>query len=401
LSLPLRWTSILPMDLKLATADLAFRDEVRRFLDTHLTNDLREAAALNTGTFCDFSALARWHKILFDRGWVAPAWPVEHGGPGWTNVRRYLFASECAIAGTPGHFSFGTLMCGPVLIRFGTNVQKQFHLPRILSGEHRWCQGYSEPGSGSDLASLQTRAIATGVTGSKIWTTFAHHANWIFCLVRTNTSVRPQEGITFLLIDLKSPGITVKPILNIAGDHEFNEVFFDNVRVPKENRVGNEGAGWAAAKYLLEFERGTDYAPRLWAQLRWTKHLARLCGADELSFATRLVTTEIDLLAFDMLERRVMSALSLGQTPGPASSMLKLRGSELVQQIDELALDALGTYAAPWQPRALKPGNNEEIVGPREGLVVSARYLYNRSVTIFGGTSEVQRNILARAALDL
>jgi acyl-CoA dehydrogenase len=393
------------MNLTLSASDIAFREEVRAFLAEHLTSELRAAALRNTGTFCDFQALERWHSILHEKGWVAPGWPPEHGGPGWNDVQRYVFAAECTAAGTPGHFSFGTLMCGPVLMRFGTENQKSYYLSRILSGEHRWCQGYSEPGAGSDLASLQTRAIADGgdyvVTGTKIWTTFAHHANQIFCLVRTNASGRPQAGISFLLIDMASPGISIKPIVNIAGDHEFNQVFFDDVRVPRENLVGNEGEGWEVAKCLLEFERGSAYAPRLWAQLAWAKHLGRAHGLEDAAFAVKVAEAETDLMALDMLERRVMSALSLGQAPGTQASMLKLLGSEIIQRVDELALEAIGIHAVPYELASLEPGANETAIGHQDALVTVARYLYDRSVTIFGGTSEIQRNILARGILGI
>jgi len=393
------------MDLRLGAADIAFRDEVRGFLAGKLTPELRAAAMRNTGTFCDFESLGRWHAILYEKGWVAPSWPPEYGGPGWSEVQRYIFAAECVAAATPGHFSFGTLMCGPVLMRYGNESQKAYYLPRILSGEHRWCQGYSEPGAGSDLASLKTRAIADGgdyiVTGTKIWTTFAHHANRIFCLVRTALSERPQQGISFLLIDMNSPGVDVKPIRNIAGDHEFNQVFFDNVRVPRENLVGREGEGWEVAKCLLEFERGTAYAPRLWGQLAWAKLMARSCASADSMLSVKLAEAESDLMALDMLEQRLMSALSEGSPPGPAASLLKLRGSEMIQRVDELALEAVGLHATPFDRSLLEPGANVRAAGDADALVTVARYLYDRSVTIYGGTSEIQRNILAREILKV
>lgn len=271
------------MNLEMNTADRAFQSEVRTFLATHLTPALRAAEARNTGTFCSVDAISEWHEILNRKGWVAPGWPTECGGPGWSAVQRYIFARECALAGAPRTFTFGIAMCGPVIMKYGTDKQKEHHLPRILSGEDRWCQGYSEPGAGSDLASLSTRAIADGdvyiVNGSKIWTTFAHHANKIFCLVRTDTTGKPQQGISFLLIDLDSPGVTIRPIRNIAGDHEFNEVFFENVRVPIVNLVGAENQGWEVAKYLLEFERGADYSPAIRASLEKLTRLSRNAGS--------------------------------------------------------------------------------------------------------------------------
>jgi acyl-CoA dehydrogenase len=378
------------MDLELGPADAAFRGEVRAFLDESLSEDLKAAVTASTGTFCDMSAMSRWHAILHAKGWVAPDWPSDFGGPGWTDTQRHIFASECALAGAPPTHTFGIRMCGPVLIRFGTPEQQLHYLPRILTGEHRWCQGYSEPGSGSDLASLKTAARSDGddyvVTGSKIWTTLAHQATHMFCLVRTDFEVRAQAGITFLLIDMSSPGISIRPIVNIAGDHEFNQVFFDEVRVPKINRVSEENAGWAVAKHLLEFERGGNYAAGLRARLAWVRRLAVDGLADDESFRGRLARAEIEVTAVEMQERRVISALSLGEAPGNAASLLKLQGSELTQRLDELAIEAVGPRMSTVDVQA---------------DVAMGRYLYDRSVTIFGGTSEIQRNIIARTVLAL
>jgi alkylation response protein AidB-like acyl-CoA dehydrogenase len=378
------------MDLELGPADAEFRGDVRAFLDENLSEDLKAAVTASTGTFCDLSAMSRWHAILHAKGWVAPDWPMEFGGPGWTDTQRHIFASECALAGAPPTHTFGIRMCGPVLIRFGTPEQQLHYLPRILAGEHRWCQGYSEPGSGSDLASLKTAARSDGddyiVAGSKIWTTLAHQATHMFCLVRTDFEVRAQAGITFLLIDMSSPGISIRPIVNIAGDHEFNQVFFDEVRVPKINRVGDENAGWAVAKHLLEFERGGNYAAGLRARLAWVRRLAVDGLADDESFRGRLARAEIEVTAVEMQERRVISALSLGEAPGNAASLLKLQGSELTQKLDELAIEAVGPRMSPVDA---------------EADVAMGRYLYDRSVTIFGGTSEIQRNIIARTVLAL
>ena len=378
------------MDLKLSPADLAFRDEVLAFLDDHLTPDLRAASAANTGTFCDLASTAKWHATLYRKGWVAPDWPVEHGGPGWTTTQRHIFASECAAAGAPATHSFGIRMCGPVIMRFGTAEQKALYLPKILSGEHRWCQGYSEPGSGSDLASLQTRAQSDGddyiVNGTKIWTTLAHQATHIFCLVRTDPAAKPQRGISFLLMERDTPGLTLRPIVNIAGDHEFNQLFFDDVRVPRSQRIGDENEGWTVAKYLLEFERGGNYAAGLWARLKWVRDLAGEDLARDRGFRCRAAEIEIAITAVEMQEQRAISALTLGESPGSAASMLKLQGSELTQKLDELAIEALGHLATASDPRA---------------TVAMGRYLYDRSVTIFGGASEIQRNIMARSVLGL
>ena len=393
------------MNLALSYADQAFAEEVRLFLDEALTPELRAAEARNPATFCEVSAIAAWHDILSRKGWVAPNWPREFGGPGWTVTQRFIFARECERAGAPRTFTFGLAMCGPVLMRYGTKAQQDHFLPRILDGADIWCQGYSEPSAGSDLASLRTRAVREGdhyvVTGSKIWTTFAHHANWIFALVRTDPDAKPQRGISFLLIDLKSPGISLRPIVNMAGDHEFNEVFFDDVRVAISNRVGDENDGWSVAKYLLEFERGADYATRAAAMLGKVKQVAHVTNALTDDFARKLSVAEADVLALEMIELRAMSAISLGQSVGTTASMLKLKGSELIQRIDELGLEALGPYASPDQARAGLGHNQFAPVGPEEGYAVTARYLYDRSITIYGGTSEVQRNILARAMLGL
>ena len=369
-------------------ANLAFRDEVRAFLAANLTDELRAASAANTGTFCDLDTTLTWHRILHRKGWVAPDWPVEYGGPGWNETQHYIFSSECALAGAPPVLSFGIRMCGPVIQRFGTPEQKASYLPRILSGEHRWCQGYSEPGSGSDLASLQTQARSDGdhyvINGTKIWTTFAHNATHIFCLVRTDPTAKPQRGISFLLIEMDTHGLSVHPIVNIAGDHEFNQLFFDEVRVPKRQIVGAENDGWTVAKYLLEFERSTTYAAGLRARLGWVKGLSRTGAIGDPSFRARLARAEIEVAAVETMERQSISALALGESPGSTASMLKLQGSELIQRLDELAIEAFGP----------------EMAAP-EARVAMGRYLYDRAVTIYGGTSEVQRNILARATLCL
>jgi alkylation response protein AidB-like acyl-CoA dehydrogenase len=259
------------VDLALSAQDESFRGEVRRFLDEHLTEDLREAGRKTGGVFADFAAGVRWHKVLARKGWSAPSWPKEHGGTGWSATQRYIFSRECTAVDAPRIFSMGLRMVGPVIMKYGTPEQKAKYLPGIVSGDIVFCQGYSEPGSGSDLASLKTRAVRDGddyvINGTKIWTTGAHVANHMFCLVRTATEGKPQDGISFVLIDsMQTPGLTVKPIVTLAGDHEVNQVFFDNVRTPIANRIGPENAGWTVAKYLLEFERGGEaYAPNLYA----------------------------------------------------------------------------------------------------------------------------------------
>ena len=399
------------MDLALSPADEAFRSEVRRFLDEKLTPDLREAGKKTGGVLTDPPATAKWHKALYEKGWLAPAWPKEYGGPGWTEMQRYIFSSECSSANAPILANFGTRMCGPVLMKFGSPEQKAFYLPRILKGDDYWCQGYSEPGSGSDLASLQMKAVRDGdhyvLNGTKLWTTHAHFANRMFCLVRTAQTAKPQEGITFLLLETSTPGFEVRPIITLAGDHEVNQCFFDNVRVPVANRVGEEGQGWTIAKYLLEFERGNAYAAALQAKLAAVREAARTersdgaALADDEDFKRKLAETDIELQGLMVTEHRVMSQLAQGQNPGPASSLLKARGTEMSQRITELGIEALAFYIAPFEPEARKQGANVKPVAPAHGLVMMPQYLNSRAATIYGGSSEVQRNIMAKLILGI
>ena len=402
------------MRLELSPQDLAFREEVRPVLREAFTPELREAARRQAGVFAEGELARRWHKVLYAKGWVAPAWPKEHGGPGWTHVQRYIFDSECAEAGAPALPAMGLQMCGPVLMGYGTPAQKAYFLPRILSGEHYWCQGYSEPQSGSDLASLQTRAVRDRddyvIDGTKLWTTHAHFANWMFLLARTAVGGKPQAGITFLLLDMATPGLTVKPIISISGEHEVNQVFFDGVRVPVGNRVGEENQGWTVAKYLLEFERGGGaWTARIRGLMRQLKAIAEAERSDaggrlvdDPGFRRRVAELECEVSAVDFTERRVVSQLSTGSNAGDAAaSMLKLKGSETQQKVTELLVEALGCYAAPDQRRALGLEGLEPPTGPDYARTPVARYLNARASTIFGGSSEIQRNILARTALVL
>jgi acyl-CoA dehydrogenase len=400
------------MDLALAPEDAAFRDEVRAFLDETLTEAMREAGRLTTSVFTDYHDNMPWHKALHAKGWVAPSWPKEHGGTGWTDMQKYIFASECARAETPHLAPMGLRMCGPVLMRYGTQEQKDFYLPRMLAGDDYWCQGYSEPGSGSDLASLQCKAVQDGgdyvINGTKIWTTHAQFANRMFCLVRTDGSGKPQQGITFILIDMDTPGIKVEPIITMAGDHEVNQVFFDDVRVPVANRVGEENDGWTVAKYLLEFERGGSSAPGLEIGAKKVRALASKeangGGATlmaDSSFAAKLADAEISIKALEITEHRILSAMSAGQNPGPASSMLKTCGTEMRQRIDELAVEAIQYYATPDQMDARTTGSNVEPIGPADAMKSVPAYLNNRAGSIYGGSNEVQRNIMAKLVLGL
>jgi alkylation response protein AidB-like acyl-CoA dehydrogenase len=402
------------MDLALSHEDEAFRDEVRRFLDENLSEGLREAGRKTGGVFADIAAGMRWHKVLAQRGWSAPAWPREYGGTGWNATQRYLFARESAAADAPRIFAMGLRMVGPVIMKYGTPEQKAKYLPAIVSGDIVFCQGYSEPGSGSDLASLKTRAVPDGddyvINGTKIWTTGAHVADHMFCLVRTSTEGKPQDGISFVLIDsMKAPGLTVAPILTLAGDHEVNQVFFDNVRTPVANRIGPENAGWTVAKYLLEFERGGDaYTPNLYARVEDIRRIAREEAADgsgrllgERGFAERLAEAEMEVQALEMIEMQVLSDLSRGKNPGAVSSAMKIRGSETLQKLDHLGVEALAWYAAPFEPEARMLGHNAPSATPEWGITAMPLYLNNRASTIYAGSNEIQRNIIAKAMLGL
>ncbi|HVT25719.1 MAG TPA: acyl-CoA dehydrogenase family protein [Rhizomicrobium sp.] len=384
----------------------AFRDEVREFLAQSLTPDILEGARRMTSVFADKSVSVAWQRILHAKGWVAPSWPMQYGGTGWNETQRYVFASECAKAGAPSLAPMGLKMVGPAIMQFGTDAQKNFYLPRILSAEHYWCQGYSEPGSGSDLASLQLRATSDGddyvLNGSKIWTTHAHVADWMFCLVRTRFDGKPQAGITFLLLDMRTPGIEVKPILTLAGDHELNQVFFDDVRVPKANRLGEENDGWTVAKYLLTFERGSGGAAAgLRASLdRLTRATCDLMAGDA-AFRSKAAELAIRIEAIEMTERRLVAAFSTGESVGPVSSLLKIQSTETMQQLDELAIEAVGIYGPARQSEAQVPGSNEEVIGPPEHALAMSRYLNNRAGSIYGGSNEIQRNIIAQILLGL
>ncbi len=400
------------MNLDLSPADEAFRNETRAFLEDHLTDDLRAEAARGAGVWADFDTAMRWHRILHAHGRIAPSWPKAHGGAEWSLVQRYIWDSECTRAGAPRIPAMGLRMCGPVLMKYGTPEQKAHFLPRILSGEDFWCQGYSEPGSGSDLAALQCKAERQGdhyiVDGTKIWTTYAQFANWIFCLVRTRNGDKPQKGISFLLIPMDSPGITVTPIITLAGDHEVNSVFFDAVKVPAGNLVGEENAGWTVAKYLLEHERGGAYAAGIRRKLGAVRSIAgansdgdaRHRLIDNPGFARRLAEAEIALESLDITEQRVISRMSTGGGSPADPSLLKLKGSEMTQAVDELAVEAIGHYAAP-DFRAAREGRANWAPGPSAAIPITGLYLNNRAATIYGGSSEVQRNIMAKVLLGL
>ena len=395
------------MDLQFTPQELAFQQEVRRFLADKLTPQIVAATANNSSVFVEKDIALQWQAILVEQGWAVPQWPLEHGGTDWTPAQKYIFSRECYLAGAPMLIPLGLLMLAPVIMAFGSEEQKREYLPKILSGEHYWCQGYSEPGAGSDLASLKLKAESDGddyiLNGSKLWTTHAHLADHIFCLVRTASDGKPQQGISFLLVAMDSPGVSVTPILTMAGDHEVNQVFFDNVRVPKRNRSGEENRGWQYAKYLLEFERGGGFsAPRIQHELQRLCQLVASAREDIAGFdssgdiARKLARMEIDLKALEITELRILSSVSGGGNPGPESSILKLNSTRLEQAINELSVDVLGYRGFPMNP--VRDGSPDRADFTSS---VVPRYLNNRAASIFGGSQEVQRSIIAKMVLGL
>jgi alkylation response protein AidB-like acyl-CoA dehydrogenase len=398
------------MDLNFTAEELAFRDEVRAFLAAKLPEDISHR--IRSGREIKAEDITRWQKILHERGWGAPMWPKQFGGAEWSPVQLHIFDEESAAAGAPRFLPFGLKMVAPVIMAFGSREQQERFLPRISSGEDWWCQGYSEPGAGSDLASLKTRAErrvdAQGehyiVNGQKTWNTLGQYADWIFCLVRTDPDApKQQQGISFLLIDMKSPGITVRPIITLDGAHEVNEVWFENVRVPVENRVGEENRGWTYAKFLLGHERtniaGVGPSKR---ELQRLKDIAsreikngRPLIEDPL-FAARVAQVEIDLMALEITNLRAVSAESEKRAPGPEASVLKIKGTEIQQALSELMMYAVGSYALPFSQ-----SDAGDAVGPQYATGLSATYCNLRKVTIYGGSNEIQRNIIAQMILGL
>lgn len=398
------------MNLEFSAEELAFRDEVRAFIADNYPADLKGKASREDLDRDDF---LKWHRILGKKGWVAPAWPTEYGGPGWTPTQRYIFAEELARAETVPILPFGVQMVGPVIYTFGTPEQKARFLPRILSGEDWWCQGYSEPGAGSDLASLRTKAERVGdtyvVNGMKTWTTLAQHADWGFFLCRTNPDAKkPQEGISFLLINMKSPGITVRPIITLDGGHEVNEVYLDNVVVPADQLVGQENMGWTCAKFLLAHERsGIAGVARSKRGVERLRELARAELADDGrtliqddEFQRKVSDLEIDLTALEYTELRTLARESAGQGPGPESSLLKIKGTEIQQRLTELAMEAVGHYAQPYF-RGFPQDGNAFPIGPEHAHQTAPLYFNMRKTSIYGGSNEIQRNIIAKMVLGL
>ncbi len=418
------------MDFSFSAEDREFQREVRAWLDEAWPEAARERRARSALARVSKAEQVRWQQKLAERGWAAPNWPVEHGGAGFTATQNYIFDLEMARAGAPRVLPFGITMVAPVIMKFGTEEQKQRFLPDILHSRVWWCQGYSEPGSGSDLASLRMKAEDKGdhylVNGVKTWTTLAQHADWIFCLVRTSTEERRQLGISFLLIDMQSPGVTVKPIITldqpVEGFQEINTVYFEDVEVPKANRLGEEGRGWTCAKYLLEFERGNAYSPALKQSLAGLEALAAAEPSgfaasgtgfaasgnansapliDDAAFVTQLRELEVQVLAMEFVELRILGALSAGQNVGPESSMLKTRGTELQQAVAELALELCGYYGFPLDQSTplsedLGPG-----FGPTPANGAAQSHFNTRKVSIYAGSNEIQRNIMAKLVLGL
>ncbi len=395
------------MDLNFTDQERAFQSEVQTFLADNLPDDIAAKVRLGDGLTKDMMDL--WHSILNAKGWLATTWPKAFGGPGWTPVQKHIFEEECCRAYAPRIVPFGLNMLGPVLQKFGTAEQQESILPRILSGEDWWCQGYSEPGAGSDLASLKTRAIREGdeyiINGQKTWTTLGQHANKIFCLVRTSSEGKPQEGISFVLVDLDTPGIDMRPIRLIEGGHEVNEVFFTDVRVPISNLVGEENKGWTIAKFLLSHERtgiaGVGFSMQALEEVKVLAHTIRR-GAkrliDDPLFAARLAKVEIDLEAMKITNLRMLFQAQKQGAPGPETSMLKIKGTVINQELRDLARRALGPLAAPF-PGHVSDGNI--LFGPVDTAFNAARYFNNRKTSIFGGSNEIQRNILTKTMLEL
>ena len=398
------------MDLEFTPAEEAFRSEVREFHASRLPERLSRKIRL--GQHLSKTEQQEWHAILNRQGWLVPHWPVEWGGTGWSVVERYIVDLESSLANAPRALPFGINMLAPVLLKYGSETQKAHWLPRIKDGSDWWCQGYSEPGAGSDLAALKTRAVRDGdhyvVNGQKTWTTLGQHANMMFALVRTGQSERRQEGISFLLVDMTSPGIEVRPIITLDGGHEVNEVFFSDVRVPVANLVGEENRGWTYAKYLLTYERtGMASVGASTVALGWLRSVAAKAKRngkpllDDPLFAARVGRAEIELANLSTTALRVVAAVAGGGAPGAESSMLKIKGTELRQEISALTRRALGPHAQPFMPEALDEGFNGEAVGPEGAAAVTPQYFNLRKLSIFGGSNEIQKNIISKMILQL
>jgi len=403
------------MDLTFSDEDIAFQMEVRAWIEANYPAEMKARIAQSPNGHLTREDHMYWQQALYNKGWAGVNWPVEYGGPGFSAAQKYLFELEMTAADTPGILPFGLSMVAPVIMAFGSEEQKEQYLPDILASRKWWCQGYSEPGAGSDLASLRTRAVKDGdeyvVNGSKTWNTLGQHADMIFCLVRTSDESIRQLGISFLLIDMKTPGIEVVPIRTIdspaPGHQEINMVHFTDVRVPVENRIGEEGKGWTYAKYLLEFERGGSYSHGLKAALKKVRQIAAVESKDgqpllaDDGFTRKLAETEIAVHALEFTELRILSSLSTGKNVGPESSLLKCRGTELQMQISELYLEAVGDYGVPFYNPGPEKGINRDPIGPEYASVAAPRYFNLRKTAIYAGSNEIQRNIMAKMVLGL
>lgn len=398
------------MDLNYSAADDAFRQEVRGWLQANLPKDIQDKVLnhrrLNRDDF------VRWHKALAGKGWSVPHWPVEWGGTGWSPIQKHIWDEECAEIGAPGVLPFGVSMVAPVIMKYGNEGQKRYFLPRIVDCTDWWCQGYSEPGSGSDLASVKTRAVREGdhyiVNGQKTWTTLGQYADMIFCLVRTDPDAKKQEGISFLLIDMKTPGITVRPIIMLDEEHEVNEVFFDNVKVPVENLIGEENRGWTYAKYLLGHERtGIARVGNSKRELAFLKRVAlqhQKNGKPLLEdpvFAGKVASLEIELMALEVTVLRVVSSENAGKGPGPEASLLKIKGTQIQQMLTELMVEAVGPYAQPFDPSYLEGEVPQAVTGDNDAAPLSPYYFNYRKTSIYGGSNEIQRNIISQMILGV
>jgi len=398
------------MDLNYSAADDAFRQEVRGWLQANLPKDIQDKVLnhrrLNREDF------VRWHKALAGKGWSVPHWPVEWGGTGWSPIQKHIWDEECAQIGAPGVLPFGVSMVAPVIMKYGNEAQKRYFLPRIVDCTDWWCQGYSEPGSGSDLASVKTRAVREGdhyiVNGQKTWTTLGQHADMIFCLVRTDPDAKKQEGISFLLIDMKTPGVTVRPIIMLDEEHEVNEVFFDNVKVPVQNLIGDENRGWTYAKYLLGHERtGIARVGNSKRELAFLKRVAlqhQKNGKPLLQdpvFGAKVASLEIELLALEITVLRVVSSENAGKGPGPEASLLKIKGTQIQQMLTELMVEAVGPYAQPFDPSYLEGETLQAITGDNDAAPLSSYYFNYRKTSIYGGSNEIQRNIISQMILGV
>ena len=398
------------MDLAFSAEEMAFRDEVRAFLAEKLPADLSDKVSRNV--HLSREDVMRWHRILHEQGWIAGGWPKSAGGCEWSAAQRYIFDEECAAHSAPPLAPFGLMMVGPVIYTFGNDAQKAEYLPKILSGEHYWCQGYSEPGSGSDLASLKTTAVREGdeyvINGHKIWTSYAHYADWMFCLVRTDKDAKQQQGISFILIDMTTSGIDIKPIITMDHGHTVNEVFFDNVRVPAKNLIGEENKGWTYAKFLLGNERtGIAGVGRSKHRIQELKKMAANESAsggrliDDPAFSKRIAEIEQNLAGLEITNLRNLAEAVAGRPVGAEASMLKLVGTDVEQAINQTMADALGYYGAPYVHTALNWGQNVEPVGPAHADGIMPENLLKRASSIYGGSSEVQRSVIAKAVLGL